>query len=225
MPQKKRISVNLQSLSASDAQALIGLLSKVAGGEATARKARKRRAQEKDKHLTQEEITRLFSVITSPRDAAIFRLAYHRGLRASEVGRLQLSDVRLKDDRIQFERLKGSNGGLYHLCASELKALRAWLRVRGNEPGPLFPSREGRGISQQMLDVLMKRYGAAAGIPADKRHMHVLKHSCATHLLERGESIEDVQDHLGHRNIQNTQIYARFTNNRRQARDKRLRDW
>lgn len=219
--------MNLQTLTPSDAQALIGLLSKVAGSGSPAppRKARKRPALAKEKHLTQDELVRFFAAIKSPRDTAIFRLAYHRGLRAGEIGRIQLEDLRLKDDRLEFERLKGSNGGLYHLCASELKALKAWLRVRGHEPGPLFPSRRGKGISQQMLDVLMKKYGALAGIPAEKRHCHVLKHSCATHLLERGESIEDVQDHLGHRNIANTQIYARFTNSRRQARDKRLRDW
>jgi integrase len=185
----------------------------------------RRRRQVEIKYLTLEEIERLFRVIKAPRDTAIFRLAYHRGLRASEIGRLQLSDLRLKDDRIQINRLKGSASGEYHLCASEVRALRAWLKVRGDEPGPLFPSRKGRGISQQMLDVLMKRYGAAAGIPAEKRHMHALKHSCGTHLLERGESIEDVQDHLGHRNIQNTLVYAKLTNARRQQRDRRLRDW
>ena len=178
-----------------------------------------------EKYLTPDEIARLFSVIASPRDRAIFRLAYHRGLRAGEIGRLQLADFRPREERLYVHRLKGSISGEYRLCDNELRALRAWLRLRGAAPGPLFLSRRGRGISQQMLDVLMKRYGALAAIPQAKRHMHALKHSCGTHLLERGESLEDVQDHLGHANIQNTLIYARFTNPRRQAREQRLRHW
>ncbi len=176
-------------------------------------------------YLTEEEIDRLFGVITSIRDRAIFRIGYHRGLRAREIGMLQLADYSAKQDRLTFDRLKGSTGGEYHLCSSEVRALRAWLRERGGEPGPLFPSRRGRPISQQMLDVLMKKYCRMAGIPRDRAHFHVLKHSCATHLLNRGESIEDVQDHLGHRNIQNTLVYAKITSSRRQARDRRLREW
>ena len=76
-----------------------------------------------------------------------------------------------------------------------------------------------------MQDKLVKQFGPLAGIPPEKCHVHCLKHSCGTHLLARGESLEDVQDHLGHRSIQSTQEYAKFTSPRRQARDKRLRDW
>lgn len=184
-----------------------------------------KRPSQEVQYLTEEEIERLFAAIRSPRDLAIFRVAYHRGLRASEIGLLQLSDYDQKSDRLTVRRLKGSRGGQYHLTKNEVRALRAWLRVRGSNPGPLFPSRLGKPISQQMLDVLMKRYGEAAGIPREKRHFHVLKHSTATHLLNRGEPIEDVQDHLGHVNIQNTMLYARITNKRRIERDRRLRDW
>jgi integrase len=175
--------------------------------------------------LTTEEIDRFFGVIDTPRNAAMFRVAYHRGLRASEIGLLQIADWDASADRLRVRRKKGSRGGEFHLTKKEVKALRAWLKVRGSLPGPLFPSRVGRGISQQMLDRWMKHYGELAGIPPEKRHCHALKHSCGTHLLERGENIEDVQDHLGHVNIQNTLVYAKITNRRRQERDRRLRDW
>lgn len=220
--------MDLSTLSNTEQAQLSELLRKLQPAAAeSAEPERKRRARgaAEIKYLTEDEIEALFRAIDSPRDRAIFRIAYHRGLRASEIGALQLADYLVRDDRLIIRRKKGSAGGEYHLCAAEVRALRAWLKVRGTEPGPLFPSRRGQGISQQMLDVLVKRYGAAAGLAREKCHMHSLKHSCGTHLLNKGESIEDVQDHLGHRNVANTLIYARFTNQRRMARDRRLRDW
>jgi integrase len=91
---------------------------------------------------------------------------------------IQLSDW--NHERMRFRRLKGSNGGEYHLTSREVRCLRVWLKVRGLEPGPLFPSRKGKGISQQMLDVLMKRYGKLAGLPTDLCHTHALKLVCGT---------------------------------------------
>ena len=64
-------------------------------------------------YLTAEEIRRLFAVISSPRDRAIFRVNYHRGLRASEVGMIQVGDYHA--GRLLIKRLKGSNGGEYEL--------------------------------------------------------------------------------------------------------------
>jgi site-specific recombinase XerD len=72
----------------------------------------------------------------------------------------------------------------------------------------------------------MKRYGAAAELPADKRHFHVLKHSTGTHLLsDRGLDVAEVRDHLGHADIRNTMIYARITNRRRNDIGRRLESW
>ena len=189
----------------------------------------KRRPRKKDtiKYLSEEQVDRFFKMVHSPRDFAMFRVIYHRGLRASEVGLIQLADWNRDRDRLRFARLKGSNGGEYHLTSREVRALRAWLKVRGADPGPLFPSRQshGRGITSRMIELLMKRYGTQAGLPLDLCHPHSLKHSCATHLLNRGESIEDVQDHLGHANIQSTLVYAKYSPKRREIKDQRLRDW
>ena len=64
-----------------------------------------------------------------------------------------------------------------------------------------------------------------AGLPAKLRHFHILKHSCATHLLDKGFNIEQVQDWLGHVNIQSTLVYAKITNKRRQEMAEQLEDW
>jgi integrase len=170
------------------------------------------------------EIANLFRVITSPRDRAMFRLAYHGGLRASELGLLQMRDFNAKTDRVYVHRLKGSNSGEHPLTREESRALRAWLKQRGDFPGPIFPSRKRQPISRKMLHVLMQKYGAAAGIDKRRRHFHVLKHSCATQLLSKGFHVEQVQDWLGHVNIQNTMIYAKITNSRRDEMAEKLKD-
>jgi type 1 fimbriae regulatory protein FimB len=186
---------------------------------------RRRRKKGEPPYLQAEELERLFKAIDSPRDRAIFRLAYHAGLRASEVGILHLRDYDPRTERLYVHRLKGSNSGEHHLCREETRALKAWLKIRGSEPGVIFASRKHSPISRQMLDVLMKEYGAAAELPKNLRHFHVLKHTCATHLLSRGFHVEQVQDWIGHANIQNTMIYAHITNGRRDEMARGLRDW
>jgi len=177
------------------------------------------------KYLTPEEVEAFFRVVKLPRDVAIFRLAYHRGLRASEIGKIQFTDLRLDAGRIQISRLKGSNSFDYPLTKIELKALRAYVRIRGTRPGPLFLSRNGNGISRIRLHAMMRDYARLVGLPPDKGHMHVWKHSCGTHLAANGADLLDIKDHLGHRNVQNTMIYVEITSKRREALGDKIKDW
>jgi integrase len=220
----------LSGLSPEQIQAVVALAGKLQQNDATSAvskpepKPRKRRTQVK--YFTEQEIEALFRVIESPRDKAMFMVAYKRGLRASEVGMLQVTDWDSKSERLNVTRLKGSRGGMYRVSAAELRALRAWFKIRGMEPGPIFQSRERKPISQQRLDQLIKFYGAKANLPREKCHFHSLKHSIATHMINRGDlDISDVQDHLGHVNPASTAVYASFGDKRREIRDKRLRDW
>jgi site-specific recombinase XerC len=187
---------------------------------------KRRLSQNAPSYLTEKEIDDLFRVIKSPRDRALFRVAYHRGLRASEVGILKLSDYRPApvQGRLYVHRLKGSISREYLITEIETAALKTWLRVRGPIPGPLFVSRNHRAISSRRLDQLMKRYCARAGIAAEKAHMHALKHSCGTHLVDllHGD-IMAVQDHLGHADVASTMVYAKFR--RAEQNAERLRDW
>lgn len=180
-----------------------------------------------DKHLTKKELSALFSVIKDPRDKAIFTVAYFRGLRASEVGMLKLSSYIKDKGKLRVIRLKKSMSGEFLLSPAEQKALKAWLKVRGPEPGPLFPSNRRRGISRKMLDVLMKKYAAEAGIPAGRKHrFHALKHSIATHLVERGVEVLQVKNWLGHRSINSTLEYTHLTDKARDELAERLyTDW
>jgi len=177
------------------------------------------------KYLTSEEVEAFFRVLKAPRDVAIFRLAYHRGLRASEIGKIQLTDLRLDAGRIQISRLKGSNSFDYPLTKIELKALRAYVRIRGTRPGPLFLSRNGNGISRIRLHEMMQYYSQLAGLPADKGHMHVWKHSCGTHLAADGADLLDIKDHMGHKSVASTMIYIEITSKRREAMGEKIKDW
>ena len=92
---------------------------------------RVRRPEQRTIHfLTQDELRRLFKVIRSKRDKAIFLVAYRHGLRASEIGLLQRADVDAKQGRISIHRLKGSISGVYPMQPDVLKAIRSYLRTR-----------------------------------------------------------------------------------------------
>jgi integrase len=178
-------------------------------------------------YLTEEEVDAFFRVIREPRDKALFRVMYHHGLRASEPSKLKLSDFRPGPGkpRLRVVRLKGSVTGVEHtLLDLELSALKAWLRVRGTAPGPLFTSRKHGPLGRRMVWVLMKRYCILAGIPLEKAHPHSLKHSCVTHVakLLNGNLVE-IQDHVGHADPRSTMRYLRAT--QRDIRAEWLAGW
>lgn len=101
--------------------------------------------------LTQEELKRLFAVIKDKHDKALFLLAYRHGLRASEIGLLQRTDVDLKQGRITIHRLKGSLSGIYPLQPDVIKLLRAYLRARTDSSPYLFISNRGVAIDRRTL--------------------------------------------------------------------------
>src|SRR2546428_9829346 len=160
------------------------------------------------RYLTQEQVTRLFKVISSPRDRALFALIYHYGLRVEEATLLALEDVNLKDLHIRVHRLKHGVSTQKHLWRHNAKLLRSYLRVRQDAGHYLFTGRQG-ALKKRQIQTLFTNYAKKAGIKG--RSIHSLRHSIAVHLLEAGQGIEYVGDHLGHKNIQNTRIYAQIT--------------
>jgi type 1 fimbriae regulatory protein FimB/type 1 fimbriae regulatory protein FimE len=170
------------------------------------------------KFLTPDELKRLFGVIKSKRDRALFLIAYRHGLRASEVGLLQRTHIDWKQQRIMIERLKGSLPGQHPMQPDEVRILKSYLRSRIDQYPALFVSNRTTPLTRSMLHRLMKQYATEAGLPADKQHFHVLKHTIATHLLDASDDIRFVQDWLGHSNIQNTIIYAQLVSSSRESK-------
>jgi len=187
------------------------------------KRPKRRRKTDELKYLSTEELQRFFAGIKDKRDIAVFRVMYHLGLRASEIGILDLADFRQTEGRLKVTRLKGSNCGEYRLPDAALAALRSYVRYeRTRGAGPLFLSRNGRGLHRTMVWRLARSYGELAGIQV---HPHMFKHSCGTHLAERGEDLLDIQDQLGHKSIANTRKYIDVANKRRDQRGRRLRGW
>lgn len=171
-----------------------------------------RQSTEKIKYATKAQIRAfLYAARNSSRDFAMFTIGYWRGLRASEYGRILITDWKPESRRLYVDRVKGGQGAEYPISDDERKALGYWLKVRGDGPGPLFVSKRGLRISRQQVFKLVRDYALAAGWPDDLSHPHTLRHSIAVHLLERGVDIYAVKDWLGHTSISSTEVYARVT--------------
>lgn len=172
-------------------------------------------------YLTPEELLVLLRVAKcrSLRDHAMILLAYRHGLRASEVCGLRLSDVDLKDGSISVQRLKGSlkttqplhrHRGLPLL--DEVAALRAWLRKRQDDGSDvLFTSQKGGKLDRTQFFRLFQAAANIAGLPAEKRHPHTLKHSLASHLVAGNVNLALVKQALGHCSINSTMRYVGTT--------------
>jgi site-specific recombinase XerD len=172
--------------------------------------------------LTQDEVRRLFAVITGKRDRALFQLAYHHGLRASEVSLLQRDDIHEKQGRIYIPRVKGSIAKTYPLQPEDLRLVRAYLRTREDDSPSLFISTRGIPLERRSYWDLMQKYGKQAALPKAKQRFHALRHAIAVDLLDAGADVAFVQDRLGHANIQNTMVYMRYTTVTRDAQTRQL---
>ena len=103
--------------------------------------------------LTQDEVRKLFAVISGKRDRALFQLAYHHGLRASEVSLLQRADVHETQGRIYIPRVKGSIAKTYPLQPEDLRLIRAYLRTRADDSPSLFISNRGIPLERRSSPV------------------------------------------------------------------------
>jgi type 1 fimbriae regulatory protein FimB len=152
----------------------------------------------------------------SIRDWAMVLLAYRHGLRASEVCSLKLSDVDVKDQTIRVARLKGSMLTTQPLMPhrgqpllDELAALRAWFKIRPADGSDfLFTSQKGGRLDRTQFFRVFQAVAESAGLPREKRHPHVLKHSLASHLVAGNVNLALIRQALGHRSITSTMQYV-----------------
>lgn len=173
-------------------------------------------------YLTQDELRTLFAVIKGKRDKALFQLAYHHGLRASEVSLLQRDDINEKQGRIYIHRVKGSISKAYPIQPEDSRLIRSYLRTRKDDSPYLFTTNRNMPLERRSYWDLMQKYGKLSELPKEKLRFHALRHSIAVHLLDAGADVAFVQDRLGHANIQNTMVYMRYTIVTRDAQTRKL---
>jgi integrase/recombinase XerD len=172
-------------------------------------------------YLTQQQVRHFFSCISSLRDRALFAVAYAYGLRVGEIVLLDRDSIDLERARIRISRLKGGLSGERPIFRHLLPLLRAYLDSRRDNEPAFFVGLQGR-LKKRRIQELFRFYATEANLPADRRHVHVLRHSAAVHVLDAGEDIDFARDHLGHRSIQSTMTYAQISDARRNRKIRRL---
>lgn len=172
--------------------------------------------------LTQSEINLLIESIdtsTDPgkRDRALFEVIYSTGARISEVEGMTLKDLDIENNEVEVLG-KGRKHRIVYLNQSALKCLKEYLDIRNEfafsskkqsykETDSLFLNRLGNRLTSRGIRKILKKYLFKCGI-AKKISPHDIRHSYATHLLQEGAGIREIQELLGHENISTTQIYT-----------------
>ena len=187
-----------------------------------AKPLRNPRRQRKLPHfLSTDEIARLLAApntreVLGLRDRAILETTYSAGLRVSEL-------VAMNDNDLDFPagltriRGKGRVERLSPLGSFAIRALQRWLKKRslavdqrGDEGTPVFVNRFGRRLSSRSVSRMLEKYLKVTGLDT-RTTPHTLRHSFATHLVDRGADIRSVQELLGHKSLITTQIYTHLS--------------
>ena len=167
--------------------------------------------------LDETQITRLLEAPRQDRwqglrDRAMLETLYSTGMRVSELTGLNLEDVDEISETV-IVRGKGKKERLCPIGKTALEAVRRYLAKRPKKtkvPAAMFVSQKLTRLTVRQVDRLLQRYTAAAQLPA-AISPHSLRHSFATHLLDRGADLRSVQELLGHQSLSTTQIYTHIT--------------
>lgn len=146
----------------------------------------------------------------SLRDKAMFELAYSAGLRVSELANLTLLNLNLNEGTLTITG-KGNKTRVVPFGKESQKALNAWLNIRAplakDNTLNVFITQHGKKMSTRNIALRIKAWGIKLGV-STPLHPHMMRHSCASHLLQSSQDLRAVQEMLGHASIQTTQIYT-----------------
>jgi site-specific recombinase XerD len=171
------------------------------------------------KFLTEAEVDKLLALPFAAdffgcRDRAVLEFLYSTGCRVGEAARVRIADVDFEDGTVLVHG-KGRKERVVLLGTAARRALADYLplrqqqcRTRGLvEPTALFLNRFARALSARWIFEIVLRHARRAGLPA-RLTPHGLRHSFATHLLQRGADLRTLQEMLGHENLATTEIYT-----------------
>jgi integrase/recombinase XerD len=181
------------------------------------------------KPLSEAQVASLLDavIVTEPihrRDLALIELLYATGARISEAVGLSIGEIDLDAQLVRLYG-KGSKERIVPFGSSAASALDDWFSPSGrarivpdqwrsrDDAEAVFLNTRGGRLTRQAAWQVIKKYGVRAGI-GDELSPHVLRHSCATHLLDHGADLRVVQEMLGHVSISTTQIYTKVSQER-----------
>jgi integrase/recombinase XerD len=182
------------------------------------------------KALTEPEVEALLGAVTGDdpaglRDRAILETLYATGLRISELVGLDLGAIDLEEGFLRAFG-KGAKERIVPVGHTASAAIEAWLPARAGvlararrdraDPDALFINPRGGRLTRQGCWKIVSAYGLRAGL-GGRLSPHVLRHSCATHMVDRGADLRVVQELLGHASVSTTQIYTKVTQSRLRA--------
>lgn len=167
------------------------------------------------KALTPDETSSLLASTEgsdiATRDSAMFETAYSSALRVGELVALDTGDLDLREGQVIVRHGKGDKQRVVPLGSKAIASLERWLAVRAKnglaEDGALFTSLKGRRLTTRNVQLRLKRLAVKAGLPKNVTP-HMLRHSCASHLLQSSGNLRGVQEILGHADVGSTQIYT-----------------
>lgn len=182
------------------------------------------------KPLAEDEVTRVIDAVlgddpVARRDRAMLELLYGTGARISEACGLEIGDLDLVARTVRLYG-KGAKERLVPFGRAAHAALTAWFApggrdalvpdrwARRGDAEAVFLNRRGARLTRQSAWAIVKLHGERAGIAASRLSPHVLRHSCATHLLDHGADLRVVQELLGHASVSTTQVYTKVSQER-----------
>jgi integrase/recombinase XerD len=179
------------------------------------------------KALSEEEVELLLNAVTgvdslAVRDRALLEFLYATGARVSEACGLSMSDVDMESNVARVFG-KGSKERIVPFGRHAKEALESWLGAGGrpmlcpqqwakrDHADAVFLGSRGTRLSRQAAWGIVRKYAMLAGIKSELSP-HVLRHSCATHMLVHGADLRIVQELLGHASVSTTQVYTKVDN-------------
>ena len=166
--------------------------------------------------LTSDEVRRLLvapptDTVLGLRDRAILTLLYATGIRASECAGVLEEGIDLEQRTIRVLG-KGGRERVVPLNGRAVEALSVYRQARGPiaPDDYFFRTKAGKGVNRKVIYERVKKYSMQATIPK-RVTPHTLRHTCATHLVQRDVNIVTIRDILGHRQITSTQVYLHTT--------------
>ena len=158
--------------------------------------------------LTKEEVKKLIDATENKKHKIMIKLLYSSGLRLSELINLHVGDLEFNENIGWVRGGKGGKDRIFLLSNNLIDELKKFTNGKTND-NFLFEGRNGK-LSARAVQKLISKSSQKAGIQKSV-HVHTLRHSFATHLLESGEDIRKIQELLGHSSLNTTQIYTHIS--------------